>query len=134
MIRYHDLRILFKDIDHSFWQLFRKLSRLRKNTCSGAKSVLQISEDIVWIICWSFALLKLKMKPHPFVPDASFLYPLAVFWGFQVVEKGCIRKEWVNTANDILQKFFDVFKTTRAALDGKNEKWKIRKIPRVDFS
>ena len=33
-----------------------------------------------------------------------------------------------------LQKFFDVFKTTRAALDGKNEKWKIRKIPRVDFS
>ena len=39
---------------------------------------------------------------NPFVPNASFLYPLkteenlTVFWCFQGVEKGCIGNEWVN--------------------------------------
>ena len=37
----------------------------------------------------------------PFVPNATFLYPLktseslTVFWCFQWVEKGCIGNEWV---------------------------------------
>ena len=39
--------------------------------------------------------------PNPFVPNAPFLYPLKtsgnrkVFWCFQGIEKGCIRKKWV---------------------------------------
>ena len=43
-----------------------------------------------------------KSTLNPFVPNASFLYPLntsenrKVFWCFQVVEKGCIGNEWVN--------------------------------------
>ena len=42
----------------------------------------------------------------PFVPNASFLYPLktsenlTVFWCFQGIEKGWIRNEWVNTIKD----------------------------------
>ena len=41
---------------------------------------------------------------NPFVPNASFLYPLKtsenrnVFWCFQGVEKGCIGNEWVKWA------------------------------------
>ena len=37
---------------------------------------------------------------NPFVPDATFVYPLKtpekVFWCFQGVEKGCIGNEWIN--------------------------------------
>ena len=38
---------------------------------------------------------------NPFVPNATFLYPLKtlenrkVFWCFQGVEKACTRNEWV---------------------------------------
>ena len=40
-------------------------------------------------------------KQNPFVPNASFFYPLktsenlTVFWCFQGVEKGCIGNKWV---------------------------------------
>ena len=43
---------------------------------------------------------------NPFVPNASFLYPLktsenlTVFWCFQGMKKGWIRNEWVNTIKD----------------------------------
>ena len=39
---------------------------------------------------------------NPFVPNVPFLHPLQtsenrkIFWCFQGVEKGCIRKKWVN--------------------------------------
>ena len=46
----------------------------------------------------------------PFVPNATFLYPLKtsenrkVFWYFQGVEKECIGNEWVNLQKESLHK------------------------------
>ena len=50
-------------------------------------------------------VLPLLFHINPFVPNASFLYPLKtlenlkVFWYFQGVEKGCIGNKWVNERN-----------------------------------
>ena len=48
---------------------------------------------------WISGLLRKNMI-NPFVPDATFVYPLKtpekVFWCFQGVEKGCIGNEWIN--------------------------------------
>ena len=47
-----------------------------------------------------WAILTLKRRFDPFVPDAPFAYPLktsqnlTVIWYFQGVEKGCIGNEW----------------------------------------
>ena len=45
---------------------------------------------------------KIALNINPFVPNASFLYPLktsenlTVCWCFQEAEKGCIGNKWVN--------------------------------------
>ena len=47
-------------------------------------------------------VLEISKTSNPFVPNAPCLYPmkttehLTVFWCFQGVEKGCIKKEWAN--------------------------------------
>ena len=49
---------------------------------------------------------------NPFVPNAPFHYPLKrsenrkVFWCFQAVEKGCIRKEWVKQFFTVFEDYF----------------------------
>ena len=72
------------------WLLFNSLELRNKRSC-----VL-----FEWPTKWSSSVVSGKF--NPFVPNASFVYPLKtsenlkVFWRFQGVEKGCIGSKWVN--------------------------------------
>ena len=70
---------------------------------------------IIWPLIQ--VILPLMFHINPFVPNASFLWPLKtlenlkIFWYFQGVVKGCIGNKWVNEGNPvaIVQKGLTLF-------------------------